>query len=184
MKATNGILLVDDFGRQTMSPRELFNRWILPLDRHVDCLSLHYGFTFQVPFELQLAFATNLKPSDVADDAFLRRVPNKIYVGPITPETFDEILRRVLRQYGLPFESELAAEFRSLCIKHAPASGLRACYPKDICEILVALAEYKRQPFHPTRQSLRVAAEMYFTHAEAPQMIRLSTETASPTETA
>ena len=176
MKATNGILLVDDFGRQVMSPRELFNRWILPLDRHVDYLSLQYGFTFQIPFELMLVFATNLKPSEVVDDAFLRRVPNKIYVEPITPETFDEILRRVLQKYGLPFEPSLAAVFRGLCNQHTQSSGLRACYPKDICELILALAEYKRQPFHLDRQALRAATETYFTQSDTPLPLDPSTE--------
>jgi hypothetical protein len=170
MKAANGILLIDDFGRQRMSPGELFNRWILPLDRRVDYLSLQYGFTFQIPFELVLAFATNLKPSDVADDAFLRRVPNKLYLGPITAEAFDEIFRRVLRQDGLRFEPSLSAFLRGLCKSHQQLTGLnglRACYPKDIYEILVARAEYQRQPLTVTREALRVAADMYFTHAEA-----------------
>src|SRR5437016_6173929 len=114
MKASNGILLIDDFGRQTMSPRDLFNRWILPLDRGIDYLSLEYGMTFQIPFELTLAFATNLEPSELADEAFLRRVPNKIYLGPISAEIFDEIFRRVLQKRELPFEPELARYLRDL----------------------------------------------------------------------
>jgi MoxR-like ATPase len=176
MKATNGILLIDDFGRQRMSPRDLFNRWILPLDRHMDYLSLQYGFTFQIPFELLLAFATNLSPSDVTDEAFLRRVPNKLYVEPISPEAFDEIFRRVLRQNELPFEATTAAALRNLCERHQRGTGLRACYPRDIYEILVALAQYKRQPFQITRQSLRVATEMYFTHEDPQRPQRASTE--------
>lgn len=161
MKAANGILLIDDFGRQKMPPHELFNRWILPLDRRIDYLSLQYGFTFQIPFEVLLAFATNLDPSDVADEAFLRRVPNKIYMGCLTPEAFDEIFRRILGRYGLPFEPALAAALRSLCHQHQPA-GLRACYPRDVCEILVALAEYNGQPFRLTREGLRAATDIYF----------------------
>src|ERR1700733_4524982 len=80
MKANNGILIIDDFGRQLMSPRDLLNRWIVPLDRHVDYLTLRYGVKFQIPFELMVVFSTNLEPSDLADEAFLRRIHNKIYV--------------------------------------------------------------------------------------------------------
>jgi predicted ATPase with chaperone activity len=165
VKATNGILLIDDFGRQSMPPRELFNRWILPLDRKVDYLSLVHGYTFQVPFELTLAFSTNLPPSSIADEAFLRRVPNKIYIGPVRPDLFDEISRRVLAKHGLPNEPGLAATLRSIC-QSGGRQELRACYPKDICEILLALATYKRQPFCVTPQNLELAAETYFAHAD------------------
>ena len=76
MKANNGILLIDDFGRQLMSPRDLLNRWIVPLDRRVDYLTLRYGVKFQIPFELMVVFSTNLEPADLADEAFLRRIHN------------------------------------------------------------------------------------------------------------
>jgi predicted ATPase with chaperone activity len=167
MKAANGLLLIDDFGRQRMSPPELFNRWILPLDRRIDYLSLEYGFTFQIPFEVMLAFATNLKPSDVTDEAFLRRVPHKLHLGPITADVFDEIFRRVLLEHGLPFEPGLAAALRNLCASRHGTHGLRACYPRDIYEMIVAICHYNRQPFHITRESLRAAADMYFTESEA-----------------
>src|SRR5690348_5007262 len=72
MRANNGILIIDDFGRQTISPRELLNRWILPLDRRVDYLSLSYGVKFEIPFELLVVFSTNLDPADLVDEAFLR----------------------------------------------------------------------------------------------------------------
>ena len=81
MKANNGILLIDDFGRQMMSPRDLLNRWIVPLDRRVDFLSLGSGGKFDIPFELQVVFSTNLAPHELADEAFLRRIPNKILSG-------------------------------------------------------------------------------------------------------
>ena len=95
MKANNGILLIDDFGRQVISPRELLNRWIVPLDRRVDYLSLRYGVKFQIPFETMVVFSTNLDPQDLADEAFLRRIQNKIFVDVVAPDTFDEIFRRV-----------------------------------------------------------------------------------------
>src|SRR5580765_3631056 len=77
MKANNGIFIIDDFGRQVLSPRELLNRWIVPLDRRVDYLTLASGMKFQVPFELMVVFSTNLNPHDLADEAFLRRIQTK-----------------------------------------------------------------------------------------------------------
>lgn len=161
MKAANGILAIDDFGRQTMSPRALFNRWILPLDRRVDNLALEYGFMFKVPFEVILVFSTNLHPSDLADEAFIRRVPNKVYLGPIAPEVFDEICERVFTQQGLPCDRELAAYLRELCRQNG-ATELRACHPGDICEILASLARYERRPFGANSQALARAARLYF----------------------
>ena len=86
MKANTGIFIVDDFGRQLMSPRDLLNRWIVPLDRRVDYLTLRYGVKFQIPFELMVVFATNLEPSDLADEAFFRRIQNKIFVDAVDEE--------------------------------------------------------------------------------------------------
>src|SRR5690242_21794898 len=102
MKANNGIFIIDDFGRQLMSPRDLLNRWIVPLDRRVDYLSLRYGVKFQIPFEVMVVFSTNLEPSDLADEAFLRRIQNKIFVDVVAPDTFDEIFRRVITERNLP----------------------------------------------------------------------------------
>ncbi len=79
MKANNGILLIDDFGRQMISPRDLLNRWIVPLDRRIDFLSLGSGGKFDDLLEIQIVFSTNLAPHELADEAFLRRIPNKIF---------------------------------------------------------------------------------------------------------
>jgi hypothetical protein len=160
MKACNGILIIDDFGRQAISPRELFNRWMLPLDRRIDFLSLQYGYTFQIPFELTIVFSTNIEPAELADDAFLRRVPNKVYMGCVSPENFDEILRRALTRRGIAYEPEIGARLRAICRKHHPE--LNACYPGDICDILAAMAAYDRRPFEPNQQNLSRAAELYF----------------------
>ncbi|HBY59914.1 MAG TPA: AAA family ATPase, partial [Solibacterales bacterium] len=97
MKANNGIFIIDDFGRQLMSPRDLLNRWIVPLDRRVDYLTLRYGVKFQIPFELMVVFSTNLDPSDLADEAFLRRIQNKIEVPPVEAAVFDQIFQRVVQ---------------------------------------------------------------------------------------
>jgi hypothetical protein len=162
LKANNGLFLIDDLGRQVMSPRELFNRWMLALDRRVDFLSLQYGFAFQVPFEVMLVFSTNLDPTELGDDAFLRRIPNKIYIDAVSPESFDEIFARVLGSRGLPFAPEHAAHLREICSQRG--LELRACYPGDICDILAATARYHRRPIAVTRQALADAAEICFAH--------------------
>src|SRR5262249_33495148 len=98
MKANNGIFIIDDFGRQVTSPRELLNRWIVPLDRRVDYLALRYGVKFEIPFELMVVFATNLDPGELADEAFLRRIHNKVYVENVKTALFDEIFHRVVAE--------------------------------------------------------------------------------------
>ena len=161
MKANNGILLIDDFGRQVMSPRELLNRWIVPLDRRVDYLSLRYGVKFQIPFETMVVFSTNLDPQDLADEAFLRRIQNKIFVDVVAPDTFDEIFRRVVADKKLPCETGAGDYFRELCIRMN--GELRACYPADFCNIMQAVGEYEGRPMTVTPAELDRAAAMYFT---------------------
>jgi predicted ATPase with chaperone activity len=165
MKAANGIFGIDDFGRQTIPPRALFNRLILPLDRKLDNLSLQYGYMFQVPFELLLVFSTNLNPTELGDEAFYRRVSNKIYVGPVSPEVFDQIAERVLTLYGIPFNNETAACLRDLCARNG-APDLRACQPGDICGILASLASYERRPFSANANNLARAARLYFMQSD------------------
>lgn len=162
MKANNGILIIDDFGRQAIPPKELLNRWIVPLDRRVDYLALQHGAKFSVPFELMVVFATNLDPKDLADEAFLRRIPNKILIGPCSPEIFDEIFRRVVAELGLSAPPGAAELVRRLCLE-AGASELRACYPGDICSILTWIGRYKRRPVEMDEANLRRAVNLYFT---------------------
>ncbi|MDZ7732386.1 MAG: hypothetical protein U5R31_04080 [Acidimicrobiia bacterium] len=83
MQANNGILVIDDFGRQTLRPEELLNRWIVPLDRRIDYLSLSYGVKFEVPFDSKIVFSTNLEPEELRDEAFFRRIQSKVLVPPI-----------------------------------------------------------------------------------------------------
>ena len=115
MKANNGILIIDDFGRQMLSPRELLNRWIVPLDRRVDYLTLASGMKFQVPFELMVVFSTNLDPHELADEAFLRRIQTKVLVENVSHEVFDEIFRRVVQAHQVPAEPGCAEYLRERC---------------------------------------------------------------------
>jgi energy-coupling factor transporter ATP-binding protein EcfA2 len=162
LKANNGVLVIDDFGRQLMPPRELLNRWIVPLDRRVDYLSLRYGVKFQIPFESLVVFATNLDPRELADEAFLRRLQNKIFVEAVDDVLFDEIFRRVMTARNVPFDSDSAILLRKLCYQHG-CLELRACYPADICNILVSISNYEGRPPRADRDDLARAASLYFT---------------------
>jgi len=161
MKANNGILLIDDFGRQLMSPRDLLNRWIVPLDRRVDYLTLRYGVKFQIPFELMVVFSTNLEPSDLADEAFLRRIHNKIYVEAVDASAFDQIFVRVVQARGLQAEPDSAEYLRKLCLREG-RTELRACYPSDICNILNSIGRYEGRAPIMTKAEMERAAALYF----------------------
>ena len=161
MKANNGIFVIDDFGRQLMSPRELLNRWMVPLDRRVDYLALRYGVKFKIPFELMVVFSTNLDPRELADEAFLRRLHNKVYISPVDAPGFDEIFRRVVAARNLPCEPDVAEFLRLLCLREGGLE-LRACYPADICTILVNIGRYESRPARVTRPDLERAVSLYF----------------------
>ncbi|MGI8746116.1 MAG: AAA family ATPase [Bryobacteraceae bacterium] len=161
MKANNGIFIIDDFGRQLMSPRDLLNRWIVPLDRRVDYLMLRYGVKFQVPFELMVVFSTNLEPSDLADEAFLRRIHNKVLVEAVDERSFDQIFSRVVASKNLPAEPDTGQYMRKLCLRDG-RTELRACYPSDICNILISIGKYENRPPRLSKTDLERAAALYF----------------------
>jgi predicted ATPase with chaperone activity len=161
MKANNGILIIDDFGRQLMSPRDLLNRWIVPLDRRVDYLTLRYGVKFQIPFESMVVFSTNLEPSDLADEAFLRRIHNKIFVEAVDAACFDQIFNRVVQARHIDTEPDSAEYLRKLCLREG-RTELRACYPADICNILLSIGRYEGRPPIMTKSELERAASLYF----------------------
>jgi hypothetical protein len=153
--------VIDDFGRQVIAPRELLNRWIVPLDRRVDYLALKYGVKFQIPFEVMVVFATNLDPRDLADEAFLRRLQNKVYVEAVDGMLFDEIFRRVATARSVPYEPDSAEYLRKLCYEHG-CPELRACYPADICQILIAISLYENRAPRANHADLERAANLYF----------------------
>lgn len=170
MKANNGMLVIDDFGRQVLSPSYLLNRWIVPLDRRLDYLTLNYGMSFKIPFEMIVIFATNLDPNDLADDAFLRRIQNKIYIEAVDAEVFDKIFHRVVSERNLPCEPGSGELLRKLCLGLG-AKELRACYPRDIVDIIVSICTYEKQPIEIKRGQLERAVSLYFTQTNAPTKV-------------
>jgi predicted ATPase with chaperone activity len=167
MKANNGILIIDDFGRQMLAPRDLLNRWIVPLDRRVDYLTLSSGMKFQVPFELMVVFSTNLDPHDLADEAFLRRIQAKVMVDNVSPDIFDKIFHRVMQMQQVPTEPECAQHLRLRCSEYT-AKVLRACYPIDIYRLVKAISEYEGRPVRMTKATIDRAVGLYFAKTQVP----------------
>jgi DNA-binding MarR family transcriptional regulator len=162
MRANNGILIIDDFGRQMLTPQYLLNRWIVPLDRRVDYLTLAYGVKFQIPFEMIVVFSTNLDPNDLADEAFLRRIQNKIYVDAVDSEVFDQIFYRIIADKNIPCQPDSEKLLRNLCLYYG-AKDLRACYPRDIIDIIISISGYEAIPVEINNTNLERAVKLYFT---------------------
>ena len=161
MKANNGILIVDDFGRQRVSPEELLNRWVVPLDRRIDFLTLAGGKKIEIPFDLLVVFATNLDPARMVDEAFLRRIHTKIKVDFITPEQFHEIFRRVCVQSNLPYDAAVVDELIRM-IGQEYNEPLRACYPRDIVGHITSGARYLQKEPRLESEAVAQACRNYF----------------------
>jgi hypothetical protein len=146
IKANNGLFIVDDLGRQLVSPQDLMNRWIVPLDRHVDYFGLHTGKKFQVSFDVIVVFSSNLQPSKLADEAFLRRLGYKIFVGPLPETDYRRIFMEVCEQSGIPFDEK---GYRYVLKELHARNGkpLLACLPRDILGQLRDFARFNgREP--------------------------------------
>jgi predicted ATPase with chaperone activity len=161
MKANNGLLVVDDFGRQRVSPEELLNRWVVPLDRRIDFLSLAGGKKIQIPFDLLVVFATNLDPAKMMDEAFLRRIQTKIKVDFVTPEQFREIFRRVCTQFKLKYDASVADDLIQL-ISTEYKEPLRACFPRDIVQQILWKSQYLQKKPQLDRVAISQACQNYF----------------------
>jgi predicted ATPase with chaperone activity len=165
MKANNGVMIIDDFGRQVLTPDQLLNRWIVPLDRRVDFLSLDYGVSFEVPFDVKVVLSTNLDPSDLGDEAFFRRIQTKIYVGSITEDAFDWILARVAHAMGIGCDSDSSAYLRMWCIQEG--GDLRPYLPADVCKLVKALALYEGCAPVLDRHSIDRVLSLYYPNGAA-----------------
>ncbi len=161
VKANGGILLIDDFGRQQVRPRDLLNRWIVPLESRIDYLTLHTGRKLEVPFDVLVVFSTNLPPRDLVDEAFLRRLRHKIEIGDPSYEEYREIFQRVAAQKGIPYSDQgLAYLLQEWYIKRG--RKMRASHPRDLCDQLVDIARYLGEEPAMTPEMLDRAAESYF----------------------
>jgi len=161
VKANGGILLIDDFGRQQVRPRDLLNRWIVPLENRIDYLSMHTGRKIEVPFDVLVMFSTNLPPRDLVDEAFLRRLRHKIEITDPSFDEYREIFKRVAAAKGVNFSDEgLAYLLQEWYIK--PERKLRASHPRDICDQIIDISRYLSVEPDMTKDLLDRAAESYF----------------------
>jgi hypothetical protein len=161
LKANGGVFVVDDFGRQRIRPRDLLNRWIVPLESRVDYLTLHTGKKFEVPFDVLIIFATNLKPESLADEAFLRRIPYKIFAKNPTLEEFARIFEMNCRRANLRFDPVIIDYLQRRY--YVPRNiEMRACQPRDLVNHVLDLATYQKRPPAMTRELLDAACASYF----------------------
>ncbi|MCO4891725.1 ATP-binding protein [Cupriavidus sp. WGtm5] len=161
MKANNGIYIVDDLGRQLVGVAELLNRWIVPLDRNVDMFTLRTGVRFSVPFDVWPVFSTNLEPSELADDAFLRRLGSKLYVGPLSQDDYREVYQRTATDFGLT-SSDAVLDFLVQVLHFSADTPLLACIPRDLLRLVASDVRYHGAAPHITEEALLNAWQSYY----------------------
>jgi AAA+ superfamily predicted ATPase len=166
MKGNSGIFVIDDFGRQRVGPETLLNRWILPLEKQIDYLTLTSGNKIRVPFNALLVFCSNIDPGKLLDEAFLRRIPYKIQMGDPSEENFIKIFETAAAQFNIQYDKSclvymIGKHFRGV-------RPLRGCHPRDILQQLVNIAIYEDRPPKMTNTDLDRSVELYFsaTHVE------------------
>ncbi len=159
--ANGGVLVIDDFGRQQCAPRQLLNRWIVPLESRVDFLTLKSGQKFELPFVVLMVFATNIRPAELVDEAFLRRIHYKVFAESPTVADFAQIFENYCGERGVPFERQVVDELLQGYFRPRQIP-LRGCHPRDLIEQALSLAEYLGQPPQVTGTLLRAACDSYF----------------------
>lgn len=158
-KANGGVFLIDDFGRQLVSPKELLNRWILPLEDRHDFLTVASGKKFQVPFEQLIIFSTNLDPRDLVDDAFLRRIRHKVQIFAPQRDVYEKIFSAVCRKLGMnPCPDAVDYLYDRY---YNAGRNPRASDCRDLLEIVQSICRYRRQPVHLTRDLIAESASTF-----------------------
>jgi len=162
MKSNCGCLVIDDFGRQRIAPSDLLNRWIIPLESHHDFLTLSSGKKIQVPFEQLILFSTNLEPSELVDEAFLRRIPYKIEIGNPSEEEFHELFQLYAAEFGCTYRRQVVEQL--LATHYRPAERpMRRCHPRDLLKQLRSFCTYHSLPFEMQTEYLDRVVGSYFT---------------------
>ena len=167
VKALSGCFIIDDFGRQLVSPTNLLNRWIVPLENRVDFLKLHTGKTLTIPFEELIIFSTNLEPEDLMDPAFLRRLPYKIEVGPPTKENYRTIFEKECAVHGFEIPTDI---FETIVHTVTVEKGLElACYqPKFVVDQVVASCRFMQMPLRFEVRFVKNALDNLRVHRHSP----------------
>ena len=161
MKANNGLFIIDDFGRQLVEPRQLLNRWIVPLERRADFLGLHTGMKFEIPFDQLVVFSTNLDPEGLVDEAFLRRIRYRIKVGRPSLVEYQAIFERVCAASGVAFRKDAFDHLIEDYYTRLDVE-LNACHPRDLIDHIIDEAHYRNHGPELTPKSLATAWESYF----------------------
>lgn len=161
VKANGGVLVIDDFGRQLVRPKDLLNRWIVPLEERTDFLTLHTGKKFPIPFEQLVIFATNLDPKDLADEAFLRRIRYKIFIGEPSAGAYKAIFQAECNKKGLVYNP---SDVDEIIQKYYTRTNrpLRACDPRDITDQIFDYCSFNDLPLHVSFELLDQIASSYF----------------------
>jgi predicted ATPase with chaperone activity len=161
MKANGGMFLIDDFGRQQVRPRDLLNRWIVPMEKNIDFLTLHTGRKVEVPFAVLIVFSTNLPPRDLVDEAFLRRIRHKIEVTSPTFDGYRAIFKRVCESRRIAFDDNAVKYLlQEYYIKRK--QKVRANHPRDLIDQIMDIADYLGREPRLTKEFLDRAADAYF----------------------
>jgi predicted ATPase with chaperone activity len=166
VKANGGVLIVDDFGRQRVPPRDLLNRWIVPLEKRIDYLTLHTGGKFPVPFDCLLIFATNLDPAELVEEAFLRRIHYKIPIVDPTRAQYEEIFQRCCAKAGLGYSPE-SVEYLFQEFYEKRGIQPRGCHPRDILAHVEDIAKYREVQAQLTTELIDRACRSYFLESGA-----------------
>jgi hypothetical protein len=161
MKANNGLFIVDDFGRQQMDPQNLLNRWIVPLERRIDILTLHTGMKFEIPFDQLVVFSTNLEPKNLVDEAFLRRIRYKIMIDHPSEEEYEQIFITMCESNGIAFKKDMFDYLINNFYKQLNVK-LNACHPRDIIDHIIDIGHYHRHSPELTKETISAAWENYF----------------------
>jgi hypothetical protein len=163
LKANNGVFIVDDFGRQQIEPKQLLNRWIVPLDKELDFMTLHTGMKFSIPFDMVVIFSTNLDPGKLVDEAFLRRIQYKIRIDRPTEEEYRAIFKMVCGTNGIAFND---TSFTYLVENYYKKLGVNfnACHPRDLLDHIIVKSRYYHQKPEMTKENLDVAWASYYVH--------------------
>ena len=158
-KANGGVFLIDDYGRQVCTPKELLNRWILPLEDRHDFLTVASGKKFQVPFEQLIIFSTNLDPKDLVDDAFLRRIRHKVGINAPTRDVYDKIFAANCKRLGMNFDASAVDYLYERYYTRGRTPRASDC--RDLLETVQSICRYRRQPEHLTRDLIIEASASF-----------------------
>lgn len=161
MKSNNGLFILDDFGRQQMDPHNLLNRWIVPLERRMDFMTLHTGMKFDVPFDQLVIFSTNIEPKKLVDEAFLRRIRYKIKIDHPSEKEYKEIFVKVCDSNGIDFNADVYGYLLNNYYKRLDVK-LNACHPRDIMDHIIDDAHYYNHSPQLSREGIDIAWKNYF----------------------